>query len=102
MNRSADWLHQAEAELAQSLAVEVADLEDRLRVLDALGHARALVDAVRAALGQGTAPRLRHWPLERLPLSCDALVLPSRELQELLGGDSRMARELRRDLRWLD
>jgi HEPN domain-containing protein len=134
MNRSADWLHQAEAdlaqaqlsagaghhewacfachqavekalkalhlrhgqqswghglgrsfrdlpaELAQSLAVEVADLEDRLRVLDALyiptrypeslpegaptdhfgrlqsqdalGHARALVDAIRAALAQ--------------------------------------------------
>jgi predicted nucleotidyltransferase len=39
--------------------------------------------------------RLRHWPLELLPLS-------SRELQELLAGDSRMARELRRDLRWLD
>ncbi|QVL52087.1 MAG: nucleotidyltransferase domain-containing protein [Cyanobium sp. M30B3] len=45
--------------------------------------------------------RLRHWPLERLPLSCDALVLTSSELQELLAGDSRMARELRRDLRWL-
>jgi HEPN domain-containing protein len=68
------------AELAQSLAAEVADLEDRLRVLDALfiptrypdslpegaptdhfgrlqsqdalGHARALVDAIRAALAQ--------------------------------------------------
>jgi HEPN domain-containing protein len=134
MNRSADWLHQAEAdlaqaqlsagaghdewacfashqavekalkalhlrhgqqswgyglgrsfrdlpaELAQSLAVEVADLEDRLRVLDALsiptrypdslpegaptdhfgrlqsqdalGYARALVDAIRAALAR--------------------------------------------------
>jgi hypothetical protein len=29
-------------------------------------------------------------------------VLSSRELEELLAGDSRMARELRRDLRWLD
>jgi hypothetical protein len=46
--------------------------------------------------------RLRHWPLERLPLSCDALVLSSRDREELLAGDSRMARELRRDLRWLD
>jgi predicted nucleotidyltransferase len=46
--------------------------------------------------------RLRHWPLERLPLSCDALVLTSRELEELLDPDNRMARELRRDLRWLD
>lgn len=45
--------------------------------------------------------RLRHWPLERLPLSCDALVLTSSELQELLAGDTRMARELHRDLRWL-
>ncbi|WP_411870150.1 nucleotidyltransferase domain-containing protein [Vulcanococcus limneticus] len=46
--------------------------------------------------------RLRHWPLERLPLSCDALVLTPAELQELLAGGDRMARELRSDLRWLD
>jgi UTP:GlnB (protein PII) uridylyltransferase len=45
--------------------------------------------------------RLLHWPLERLPLSCDALVLTPDELRELLAGDDRMARELRRDLRWL-
>jgi len=45
--------------------------------------------------------RLRHWPLERLPLSCDAMVLSSRALEELLAGNSRMARELRRDLHWL-
>ena len=46
-------------------------------------------------------PSLLHWPLERLPLSCDALVLTPDELRELLAGDDRMARELRRDLRWL-
>ena len=46
--------------------------------------------------------RLRDWPLERLPLSCDALVLTSAELEELLAGGSRMARELKTDLRWLD
>jgi hypothetical protein len=46
--------------------------------------------------------RLRHWPLERLPLSCDALVLTPAELAELLAGGSRMAQELQRDLRWLD
>ena len=46
--------------------------------------------------------RLRDWPLERLPLSCDALVLTSAEFEELLAGGSRMARELQTDLRWLD
>jgi hypothetical protein len=46
--------------------------------------------------------RLRDWPLERLPLSCDALVLTQAELRELLAGGSRMAHELQRDLRWLD
>lgn len=46
--------------------------------------------------------RLRHWPLERLPLSCDALVLSPAEWQALLAKGSRMALELHRDLRWLD
>jgi hypothetical protein len=45
--------------------------------------------------------RLRHWPLERLPLSCDALVLTPAELEQLLAGPSRMAQELQSDLRWL-
>ena len=45
--------------------------------------------------------RLRHWPLEQLPLSCDALVLTSAELESLLSNGSRMAQELKRDLRWL-
>ena len=43
--------------------------------------------------------RLRHCPLEQLPLSCDALVLTSVELESLLASGSRMAKELKRDLR---
>ena len=45
--------------------------------------------------------RLQHWPLERLPLSCDALVLTPAELQALLAGGTRMGRELQSDVRWL-
>jgi predicted nucleotidyltransferase len=45
--------------------------------------------------------RLRQWPLEELPLACDALVLTTAELEKLLHGSSRMAAELQRDLRWL-
>lgn len=45
--------------------------------------------------------RLLRWPLEQLPLACDALVLTSAELEQLLQGSSRMATELQRDLRWL-
>ena len=45
--------------------------------------------------------RLLRWPLEQLPLSCDALVLTPVELEELLTSGSRMAQELQRDLRWL-
>lgn len=50
-------------------------------------------------------PQQQHlclWPLEQLSLACDALVLTSAELDQLLASDSRMALELRRDLRWLD
>jgi hypothetical protein len=46
--------------------------------------------------------RLCCWPLERLPLSCDALVLTPTELEQLLRGSSRMAQELQSDLVWLD
>ena len=46
--------------------------------------------------------RLRRWPLEQLPLACDALVLTSAELDQLLQGSGRMAAELQRDLRWLE
>ena len=45
--------------------------------------------------------RLMRWPLEQLPLSCDALVLTSVEVESLLASDSRMAQELKRDLRWI-
>ena len=46
--------------------------------------------------------RLCAWPLERLPLSCDALVLTPAELEQLFGGSSRMAQELQTDLLWLN
>ncbi len=42
------------------------------------------------------------WPLERLPLSCDALVLTPAELEQLFGSSNRMSQELQRDLRWFD
>ncbi|WP_255010095.1 nucleotidyltransferase domain-containing protein [Cyanobium sp. ATX 6F1] len=45
--------------------------------------------------------RLRGWPLEQLPLSCDALVLTPREHADLLAEGSRFALELQRDARWL-
>jgi len=45
--------------------------------------------------------RLMQWPLERLPLSCDALILTPAELEELLAQPGRMADALRSDLRWL-
>lgn len=60
----------------------------------------AATEAWAAASGS-QHQRLLHWPLEQLPLSCDALVLTPSELNELLEGGSRMARELQRDLRWL-
>lgn len=61
MNRSADWLHQAQADLAQAQLSAGAghhewacfachQAEDRLRIHDALCHARALLDAIRSAL----------------------------------------------------
>jgi UTP:GlnB (protein PII) uridylyltransferase len=45
--------------------------------------------------------RLLVWPLEELPLSCDALVLTPSEHRDLLGGQSAMAAALARDSRWL-
>ena len=49
----------------------------------------------------GQVERLQQWPLAELPLSCDALVLTPAELEQRLNDGSRMATELRRDLRWL-
>lgn len=57
-----------------------------------------LVDARACGLQR---ERLAELPLEELPLSCDALVLTPAEHDQLLAGDSRMARELDRDTRWL-
>ena len=45
--------------------------------------------------------RLQLWPLAELPLSCDALVLTPAELEQRLTDGSRMAAELKRDLRWV-
>ena len=53
---------------------------------------------------QATGPqseRLRQWPLADLPLSCDALVLTPSDWEQRLNDGSRMADELKRDLRWL-
>ncbi len=41
------------------------------------------------------------WPLERLPLSGDALVLKPDGYEALMTGGSRFAAELQRDSRWL-
>jgi hypothetical protein len=49
--------------------------------------------------------RLPQWPLERLPLACDALVLTPAEWQALLapadGLPGRMATTMQRECRWL-
>jgi hypothetical protein len=45
--------------------------------------------------------RLPAWPLETLPLSCDALVLTLQEIEKLLASQQRLAAELRRALRWI-
>ena len=53
---------------------------------------------------QTTGPqqqRLLVWPLEELPLSCDALVLTPSEHHDLLAGESAMGAALARDSRWL-
>lgn len=45
--------------------------------------------------------RLPLWPLEQLPLSCDALVFTPGEFDVLMASDQRMAKELRSDARWI-
>jgi len=45
--------------------------------------------------------RLLAWPLEALPLSCDALVLTPREHNALMASESAMAAALQRDCRWI-
>ena len=56
---------------------------------------------VDAAAEGGQIDRLQRWPLEELPLSCDALVLRPEELVERLSDGSRMAEELNSDMRWI-
>ena len=57
-----------------------------------------LIDAAAEGPQHG---RLLHWPLEQLPLCCDALVLTPVELDTLMASGQRMARELQRDARWI-
>jgi hypothetical protein len=55
MNRSLDWLHQAQADLAQAqLSADGAPTDHfgRLQSADGFSHARALVDAIATALAQ--------------------------------------------------
>ena len=66
----------------------------------AFGSDLDLILVVAGARG-GQVERLQQWPLAELPLSCDAVVLTPAELEQRLNDGSRMATELRRDLRWL-
>jgi HEPN domain-containing protein len=55
MNRSADWLHQAQADLELAGVSAAAGHHEwayygRLQSEDALRHARSIVDAIAAAL----------------------------------------------------
>lgn len=56
---------------------------------------------VEAGASGAQRERLRHLPLEELPLSCDALVLTPEEHDQLLASGSRMAQEIERDICWL-
>jgi UTP:GlnB (protein PII) uridylyltransferase len=91
---------------AEEQAARVPSLE-RVAVFGSYGRGTAgvgsdldllLIDA-RASGPQHE--RLLLWPLERLPLSCDALVLTPSEHQALLEAGARFATELRRDARWV-
>ena len=79
----------------------------RVGVFGSYGRGEASVGSdldvllIDAAAAGPQHQRLRHWPLERLPLSCDALVLTPAELQDLFASGSRMGCELQRDLLWV-
>ena len=49
----------------------------------------------------GQIERLQQGPLAELLLSCDDLVLTPAELDQRLNDGSRMAMELKHDLRWM-
>lgn len=100
-------------QVLQQVQVWTAEQQARRRSLQAVG--------VFGSYGRGTAgvgsdldlllidsaaegpqhQRLLKWPLEQLPLSCDALVLTPPEFERLMTSGSRMAQDLQRDLRWL-
>lgn len=98
-------LRQVETWAAEQ-AARVPSLE-RVAVFGSYGRGQAgvgsdldllLIDAHASGSQQ---ERLLLWPLERLPLSCDALVLTPAEHSALLAEGSRFAGELRRDVRWV-
>ena len=91
---------------AQQQQLRVPSLQ-RLGVFGSYGRGTAAFGSdldlilVDAAASGGQVERLQQWPLAELPLSCDALVLTPAELEQRLSDGSRMAMELKRDLRWL-
>jgi hypothetical protein len=91
---------------AREQASRVPSLE-RVAVFGSYGRGSAGVGSdldlllIDAAASGPQQERLRHWPLERLPLSCDAIVLTPGEHAELLAAGSRFASELQRDARWV-
>ncbi len=98
-------MHQVE-DWAEQQAEQVPSLE-RVAVFGSYGRGTAgvgsdldllLIDAVASGPQHR---RLLSWPLELLPLSCDALVLTPEEHDTLMASGSRFATELRRDARWL-
>lgn len=105
MNRSADWLRQVQA-WAKEQVCRVASLE-RVAVFGSFGRGTAGVGSdldlllIDAAASGPQHERLRRWPLERLPLSCDALVLTPGEHAELLEAQWRFSRELEQDAVWV-
>jgi hypothetical protein len=69
-------------------ALEALDLRD----LDLL--------RVDAGVSGSQRERLRHLPMEKIPLSCDALVLTPEVHEQLLATGSRMAQALQSDILW--
>jgi UTP:GlnB (protein PII) uridylyltransferase len=98
LQRVTDW--------AERMAVEHPGLE-RVGVFGSYGRGEAGVGSDLDLLlidRQAAGPqhqRLLVWPLEELPLSCDALVLTPSEHRDLLAEESAMATALARDSRWL-
>ncbi|KAF0652678.1 hypothetical protein L107_11010 [Cyanobium sp. Copco_Reservoir_LC18] len=98
-------MHQVEAWAVQQ-GEQVPSLE-RVAVFGSYGRGTAgvgsdldllLIDA--GASGPQQA-RLLSWPLEQLPLSCDALVFTPEEHDTLMAAGSRFAMGLGRDARWV-